>query len=308
MMANFHFLRPYWLLLLLPVVLLFIDLWRQNPQLSAWRRVCDLHLLTHLIKNKKSMQRRKALFLFMLSMIFFSMGLAGPTWIRLPVPTYQFNQPKIVLLDMSDNMLQNDIKPDRLTRAKFKLHDLLTHPDSNQWGLIAFTDEAFVVSPLTDDANTIDTLLSSITPNIMPVGGHNLAKALAEGAKLIKQAGFSHGQLLLLTATPPEEQAVTVAGNLAKQHIFTSVMPLTLGNAAFFQSLATAGQGKLLTFNDRSDNLYQWLKNTHLQQSYQLNQDNDIPVWKDEGRWFLLPGLILLLPVFRRNWLQRMDS
>ena len=235
------------------------------------------------------------------------LSLAGPTWSRFPVPTYEHVQPRVVVMDMSDSMLVNDLSPDRLSRAKFKLHDLFQYRDAGQFALVVYTGEPFVVSPLTDDGQTIDALLSSLTPDIMPVRGQDLASALDQAAVLIKQAGFKHGQLLVLTATPPSAQAISQATSLARAGVNTSVIPVIGHSTTFnrsFQQLADAGRGVLIPFNDTSKDLEQWIASSQVGQVYRYNLQHDIPLWRDEGRWFLIPALLFLLPAYRRGWMQ----
>jgi Ca-activated chloride channel homolog len=309
-MTNFHFLRPWWLLTSLPMLWLGWSLWRQSPRLEAWAAVCDSHLLAHLVQSKGQTRRHLALSCLFSSALCIIISLAGPSWVRLPVPSYQQIQPRVLVLDMSDAMLAKDLVPDRLTRAKFKLHDLFKHRNAGQFGLVVYTSEPFVVSPLTDDAQTIDALLSSLSPDIMPVAGQRLDTALAEAAQLISNAGFNQGQLLILTGETPSLAAIETAKTLAAKQIYISVMPILAKKTVspLFQNLASAGQGQLIPFSDTSVDLDQWLKATANKEQYSRSKDNDIPLWQDEGRWFLLPALILLLPAFRRGWLQRIST
>lgn len=306
-MMDFHFLRPWWLLLIAPLLYLLWSLWRQNSRAEAWAAVCDSHLLNYLMQEKGQGRRHFALLCLFLSSLFMLIALSGPTWSRLPVPSYKQIQPRVLVLDLSNDMLANDLAPDRLTRAKFKLHDLFKHRDAGQFALIAYTGEPFVVSPLTDDAQTIASLLSSLSPDIMPVEGQDLAAALEEAGKLIVNAGFKQGQILVLTGSIPDSAAIDTAKILADKQIDTSLMPIlatkTLSPA--FQDLALAGQGQLIPFTDSSTDLDQWLRTSINEEKFALSKEDDIPVWRDEGRWFLLPAMLLLLPVFRRGWLQR---
>ncbi|WP_133127625.1 vWA domain-containing protein [Legionella nagasakiensis] len=306
MMTEFHFIRPLWLFSLLPLALLAWFLMRRKPAMQAWGEVCDPHLLSHLMKTQSQSKRVTSLLLLMNSALLMVIALAGPTWSRLPVPIYKPIQPRVVVLDMSDAMLINDLPPDRLSRAKFKLHDLFRKKGVGQFGLVVYTGEPFVVSPLTDDAETIDALLSSLTPDIMPVEGHRLNIALRQAGQLITQAGFHHGEILVLTAESPSSAAIDEAKALANQGIHTSVMPILKSpSSTMFQQLASAGQGEVLPFADTSTDLEQWLLTTGKERQFGADLQNDVPVWRDQGRWFLIPALFLLLPVFQRGWLQR---
>jgi len=307
MMANFHFLRPWWLLMIVPLLGLALLLWRQKPGLHAWSAVCDPHLLDHLVQRKGQSKRMTSLLCLFLSMLFMVLGSAGPAWYKLPVATYKTVQPRVLVLDMSENMMANDLTPNRLSRAKFKLHDLFARKDIGQFALVVFTGEPFVVSPLTDDGQTISSLLSTLTADIMPVGGQKLDSALNEASKLIKQAGYDQGQILVLTADSPSAESIAVAKNLASSGIYSSIMPVRADKNLnpLFQRFATAGQGQLLLYSTDSSDLTQWINAGDKNQQLALSKDNDIPLWRDEGRWFLIPALLFLLPVFQRGWMQR---
>jgi Ca-activated chloride channel family protein len=306
MIADFHFLRPWWLLMIVPLLGLALVLWRQKPKLHAWSEVCDPHLLNHLLQKKGQGQRMSSLLCLLLSVVFMILSIAGPAWYKLPVATYKPIQPRVLILDMSDNMMANDLTPNRLSRAKFKLHDLFARKDVGQFGLIVFTSEPFVVSPLTDDGQTISSLLSSLTPDIMPVTGQNLDSALNEASNLIKQAGYNQGQILVLTSDSPSAESIALAKKLAESGIDSSIMPVKTDKNLnpLFQKFADAGQGQLVRYTSNSSDLDQWL-NASNNNEFALSKDEDVPLWRDEGRWFLIPALLLLLPIFRRGWMQR---
>lgn len=309
-MADFHLLRPLWLLAILPLVLLAWYLLRQKPMMHAWNKVCDTHLLPWLMQVNGRKKRTRPLLLLLASALFMIISLTGPTWSRLPVPTYQQIQPRVLVLDMTPEMLSRDLSPDRLSRAKFKLHDLFEHRDAGQFGLVVYTGEPFVVSPLTDDGQTIDALLPSLTPGIMPVRGNRLESALEQAGELVKQAGSQTGQILVFTAHPPSQPAVNAAKRLSRQGIDTSVIPVIARSSSseLFKRLATAGHGEVIRFTDSPADIDHWLTISRANQRFGINLQNDIPIWRDQGRWFLIPALLLLLPVFRRGWLQRINT
>ena len=124
MVAEFHFLRPWWLLALIPFLGLIIVLWRQAPRLQGWSEICDSHLLAHLPHSEGTKKQVFSVLYLLVSFIFMIMAIAGPTWHKLPVPTYKPVQARVLILDMSEHMMDNDLTPNRLSRAKFKLHDL----------------------------------------------------------------------------------------------------------------------------------------------------------------------------------------
>ncbi len=307
MMTDLHFLRPWWFLAIIPLIGFAVILWKQTPKLHAWGDVCDSHLLDHLLQRKSQGKRTSSMMLVYISILFMIISITGPSWYKLPVATYKPIQPRVIVLDMSEHMLEQDLTPDRLSRAKFKLHDLFAQKDVGQFGLVVFTGESFVVSPLTDDGETISSLLSTLTPDIMPVGGQKLESALTEASNLFKQAGFDHGQILVLTADSPSSESIQMAKKLAKEGFYSSIIPIRADKKInpLFQRFTSAGEGQMLTYSSDSSDLNQWLSQSTTKEKYALSQHDDVPLWRDEGRWFLIPALLFLLPVFRRGWLQR---
>lgn len=309
-MAEFHFLRPFWLWGCLPILLIMLGFMQQHLTSPAWSKVCDTHLLQALLIQRGKVSRTFAMILLGMSMMFMIIAMAGPTWSKNVVPTYQHLKPRLIILDLSQAMLTQDLTPDRLTRAKFKIHDLLMHHDVGQYGLLVYTGESFVVSPLTDDAQTIDVLLDSLTPSIMPVAGNRLDMALKDAQQMLSDMGVGFAEILVLTSARPSSAAIDAARALATHDYHVSVIPLLQDKKLLstFASFAQAGQGEAIRFTDTSTDIERWLALQHKNNQYQMNKHDDIPLWQDQGRWFLLPALILLLPIFRRGWLARLCS
>ena len=310
MMYHVHFLHPAWFFALIPWVLLTWFSLRQKPFSHAWLAACDKHLLPHLLHMQTRGPHRRAQCYMLSALLFMILSLTGPSGKQLPTPVYHTTHPRVILLDLSDAILKTDLDPNRLTRAKFKLHDLFQHAKKDQFGLIVYTNEPFVVSPLTDDAQTIDALIHPIDPTIMPVGGMNLKAALLEGARLIHQTGASYGDLLILTGTPPNHAAIEAAQKLASQNIQTSVIPLTQQQAKdrTFDKLTQAGGGQTIPLSNTNADLNRWLRLRTLETNIQKHRNNTLPIWRDDGRWLLIPAFFCLLPAFRRRWLHRIRS
>ncbi len=268
---QLHFLRPDWFFALIPLGFIAWRLLRQKAIPHAWETACDKHLLPHLIKINGHMARKRAQFYLICAALFMIISLTGPTGKQLPTPTYHPVHPRLVVMDLSDAMLKKDLTPNRLTRAKFKLHDLFQHQDKGQFGLIVYTGEPFIVSPLTFDAQTIDALIDQLEPGIMPVGGMNLALALKEGEHLIKQTGAIYGDVLVLTGTSPSELAIKAAAKLKKKHIRTSVLSLTKNQtaASAFNAFAKAGGGQNILFQNTEADLKQWLSQKSPEETFQ---------------------------------------
>ena len=309
-MTHWHWIRPYWLWTILPLILLAIGLARQQSSTLSWASIAEAHLIEPLLIKRGRSARGLKIVTLMLGLLAMIIALAGPSWTHNPIPTYKHRQARMILLDLSPAMLAQDKSPDRLSRAKFKIHDLLAQKDVGQFGLMVYTAEPFVLSPLTDDAQTIDALLDVLNPDIMPISGHRLELALDETGQMFNELGLSQGEILVLTANIPSIQAVDSARKLANHGLHVSVIPIIQDPKAWplFNPLAQAGLGDMIPLRDDNKDIRRWLARKDNRPDFQRNLDNDIPLWRDEGRWFLALGLVLMLPLFRSGFLRSLSQ
>jgi len=198
-LANFHFLRPWWLLAMLPAALLAWWLWRQLRSGQSWSSVIDPELLPHLIAGRGVQRSGLPLRAVAIAWLLAAIALAGPTWEKLPQPVQRKEDALVILYDMSQSMLAEDVSPSRLIRSRQKLLDLLQRRQEGTTALVAYAGDAHIVSPLTDDSRTIANLLPALEPRIMPLQGSRpqLAAELALG--LLRDTGLDRGRVLLVT-------------------------------------------------------------------------------------------------------------
>ncbi|MGI2014068.1 VWA domain-containing protein [Shewanella oncorhynchi] len=195
---NLHFIRPEWLLALVPLALALLSLWRQHESHSAWNRYIAPHLAKILVTqgNKKS---RRPLHLLALTWLIATLALAGPAVNKQSLPVFAAEQGRVLVMDMSVSMFATDLAPNRLTQAKFRATDLLRNLKEGETGLVAFAGDAFTISPLTRDTGTLLNLLPTLSPEIMPVRGSNLAAGLTQAKTLLAQGGHIRGDIIVMT-------------------------------------------------------------------------------------------------------------
>jgi Ca-activated chloride channel family protein len=328
---QFHFLRPLWLWLLLPLVWLVWRYWRRQQQGGTWQSVCDAHLLPHLLIGSGTRAVRTPIVLLALAGLFTIIALAGPVWSKLPQPVYHKSDATVVLLSLSDSMNSPDLAPTRLERAKLKLLDFLQRQREGQTALIAYAGEAYVVSPLTDDAATIESLVTSLQTNIMPVAGDHLSEALHKADALLDQDGvYKGGRVLLITDDAGDRAALAQATALARKGRVLSVLavatpqgaPIPASGGGFvtdshgailipmlnrpaLAKLAEAGHGHLVMLTTSDDDLNQlWpLSAVANFKPEHKSQTHEADVWREQGPWLLLLVLPLLALLWRQGWL-----
>ncbi|WP_143872038.1 vWA domain-containing protein [Catenovulum sediminis] len=197
-MADFHFLRPYWFLALIPVLVLGWMLFRYKISQSGWTQFIPPHLATHLINQKNtnsSLPIKSIIIAWLIAVI----ALAGPTWQKRPQPIFQAKAGKVILLDLSLSMYAEDIRPNRMTMARFKAIEIARNINEGDLGLVGYAGDAFTISPLTPDSNNIVSLIPSLSPDIMPVKGSDAALGILQAIELLKNAGFQNGDIFWIT-------------------------------------------------------------------------------------------------------------
>jgi Ca-activated chloride channel homolog len=210
--SQFHFLRPLWLLALLPALYLAWRFIRHRHARSAWERSVDPELLDVLLEQDRSTSNRWLGPAVLCGLVLAVLGLAGPSWERLPQPVEQRSDALVVVLDLSSAMSAEDLAPSRIVRARYKIADVLRSRDEGQTGLVVFAGDAHVVTPMTDDVATIENLLPHLTPDLMPLPGSNPAMGVQLARQLLENAGARQGRILLMTAGVSDIDAVARHG------------------------------------------------------------------------------------------------
>lgn len=195
---SLHFIRPEWLLALLPLALVLLGLWRQHESHSAWNRYIAPHLAKILV-TQGSKKSRRPLHLLAFTWLIATFALAGPAVNKQSLPVFAAEQGRVLVMDMSVSMFATDLAPNRLTQAKFRATDLLRNLKEGETGLVAFAGDAFTISPLTRDTGTLLNLLPTLSPEIMPVRGSNLAAGLTQAKTLLAQGGHIRGDIIVMT-------------------------------------------------------------------------------------------------------------
>ncbi len=326
--GDFHFIRPYWLAALIPYLAILALMLRNKPAQGNWSAVCDAALLPYLLQKKALKQNRRPLTAAAVAALLAIIALAGPTWERLPSPVFRNDSALVIVLDLSVSMDAADIKPSRLIMARYKIADILKQRKDGQTALLVYAGDAFTVTPLTDDTETIDSQLSALNTDIMPSQGSNAALALEKAVQLFKQAGLQKGQILLVTDGVDGDK--TLAAVKALDHYQLSVLgvgtdngaPIALPEGGFVKDqlgnivvpklnvgelaeLAQAGKGvyQTLTANDTDIHNLPATLNQSAQQPGQANNNLLLDQWADKGPWLLLPVLPLAALMFRKGLL-----
>ncbi|MCY1497003.1 von Willebrand factor type A domain protein [compost metagenome] len=323
--SAFHFLRPLWLLLIVPG-LLFPLLWLRRHDLARQLDgIIAPHLLGLLVIAPRDERRLRPVHLLGVLLVLGAVAAAGPTWEQDRPDFVDDRAPLILALDLSPSMDADDVPPSRLSAAKHKLHDLIQRRAGARTALLAYAGSAHVVLPATDDPALLDTFLQALSTDLIDTAGKDVLGVIDEARRLL-EAERSPGTLVLLTDGADSGQFDGIGKRLQGSGL--QVLVLAVGaqdggmlrdahgqprvdadgrpllarfDAAAIRQLASAADAPLgsLTLND--DDL-DWIE-LHARQHFQAASDDAQEVhWKDAGYWLCWPLALVGLYCMRRGW------
>lgn len=325
-LTQFHLLRPWALLGLLPAALLLWLLWRRKAAASQWRHYIDPGLLPHLLDGRGDAGSRRLLTGLGVIWLLAILALSGPAWEQRPSPVQRQVDALVLVLDLSPSMVVEDVTPSRMVRARLKVAEILQRRQEGETGLIVYGGDAHVVTPLTADTETIATLLPSLSPGIMPLPGSNTEAAIARAVEMLEQADMTRGRILLVTDGVDRRAEPGIARALKNSPYSLSILgigtddgaPIPSGRGDFvrdgnnqvvisrlegdyLQALARRFGGRYSRSHFDGRDLDHLLpEGTDLTREHRETEQT-IDQWYDRGPWLVLLLLPLLLYSFRRG-------
>ena len=300
-MADFHFIRPWCLLALLPGLLTIFFLIRRQKEGSAWLGTIDPNLLKHLIVGEGKAHKIKPAHILCSVWVLSVIALSGPSWRKQASPFSDDQAGLVIILKMSGSMEAQDLQPSRLERAKFKMRDLLEQRSGAASALIVYSGSSHLVMPLTKDDSIISSMAEGLTPAVMPSEGDALSNALILAEKLLIEAGVPGSALVIADSVDPTQAAQlgAVASDLPVQ--FLAIQPSRSPHDAGILAAAKARGAELVVMTDGDEDVIRLNKLAQSKMLATAGVDGR-ERWDDAGYW-LLP-LILIGSVFwsRKGW------
>ena len=224
MLAEFHFLRPDWLWALPLVILATALLAHRRLAAGSWQNVVSATLAPFVLSHSQNKQGQYRWWLLGLGGVLAVVALAGPAWQRIEQPVFRSDQALVIALDMSRSMDAQDVAPSRLLRARLKILDILERRNGGQTAMVVYSSNAFTVTPLATDTDTIAALVNSLSTDIMPSRGSYPIAAINKGQQLLENAGATFGEILLVTDGGTSPAAERVARDLKEFGYTLSVL------------------------------------------------------------------------------------
>lgn len=296
MIGDFHFIRPWWLLAILPLVLLVWARFRRSDPARAWRGIIAPHLLPFLLRGESSRTSVWPIVLLGAGYLTATIAIAGPTWRREPTPFADDVAPIAILIRVAPSMLTEDVQPSRLARATQKVHDLLARRSGAKASLIAYAGSAHLVMPATTDAGIIDTFAQALDPKIMPSEGDVPAEALKLAEKSIGGAGTI---LWIVDAAAPEQVSALSAWRKSSKTPVQVLTPLSdSGELAELEKSVDAIGAEVVRITPDDADIDQLARAAKYANVTSADQGER---WRESGYWLTPILAALCLPLFQRR-------
>jgi Ca-activated chloride channel family protein len=327
MLADFNCLRPEWLLAIPGVIAIAVLLGRRQLGAGHWQDVVDPALMPYVLSRTPGRGLDFRWWLLGLAGVTAAAALAGPAWERIEQPVFRAEQALVVALDLSRSMDAQDVAPSRLARAQLKILGILERRQSGQTALLVYTANAFTVTPLTDDTDTIAALVNSLSTDIMPSRGSYPEVGIRKGQSLLEQAGVGYGEVLLVTDGGSSPAAEKAARDLKAAGFTLSILgvgtregaPIPRQAGGFvtdnrgkiavarleergLRDLSVAGGGRFAVLSQDDSDLEYLLSGEVRAASVADDDSMASDQWREEGPWLVLLLLPLAALAFRRGW------
>jgi Ca-activated chloride channel family protein len=329
MLADFHWLRPEWLWALPLIGGLTFVLARRRLAPGSWQSVVDPALVPYVLSRSQIKGLGYRWWLILFGGTIAALSLAGPSWNRVEQPVFRSDQAMVVALDLSRSMDAQDLAPSRLARARLKILDILERRAVGQTALVVYSSNAFAVTPLTNDADTVASLVNSLSTDIMPSRGSYPLAAITKGKQLLEQAGVGTGEVLLITDGGTSPAAERAAEDLRDSGFSLSVLgvgttegaPIPRAGGGFvtdrsgniavprleasgLRQLAAAGGGRYAVMTSDDQDIDTILSDA-VGAGTGSGTDESLATdqWQEEGPWLLLLLVPMAAMAFRRGLL-----
>lgn len=302
MIADFHFIRPWWLLALVPCLLLVLAIRRRGDAARAWHGIVAPHLLPFLLHGEDKRARFQPWQMLALGWLVAVLAIAGPTWRREPAPFADDTAALAIVVRVSPSMMTEDVQPGRLARGVQKIHDLLETRKGAKTALVAYAGTAHVVMPATTDEGIIDSFAAALDPKIMPQDGDVAADALRLADKALADAGG--GSILWITDGLAAEQGAALAKWRKQSGTRVRLLPVLLPGEELeaLKKVAAVANAAVVPLAADDSDVSTLARAAKFATAVAAGAGDR---WQESGYWLTPLVALLMLPFFRRGWMAR---
>lgn len=225
---NIEFLYLLPLIPLLIIGIIMYSKWQKNSILKFG----DINLLNQLMQSHSIFRKKIKNTLFVLAITFLIVGLSNPQVGTKMEEVKREGVDLMIAIDLSYSMMAQDIKPNRLERAKQAISRLIDKLEGDRIGLVVFAGEAYVQLPITTDYSAAKLFLSTVNTSIIPTQGTKIANAIDLCSKSFDKENAQSKAIIIITDGETHDEEAIESAKKAKEegiYIHTLGMGLTKG-------------------------------------------------------------------------------
>ena len=292
--------------LLIPIIVLFIFYLFKSNEKAKWQHLIPNHLKPWVISRGSEKLLKFWMTIFAMSLMLVVVGIAGPAWRNYKSPDKTVESPMLIILKNNASMLEEDILPNRLERAKYKINDLLDLNPGANIALICYSGSAHTVVPLTQDYQIIKSHLNSLKPEIMPIEGNKPEDAF-KLADTILIANTAPARILFIADYFGNSEIENIENYLKTHNAKMEIMPVynsSKGDKISINNLSMLSKKPSIIINNLTlDNSDMQLLAKRIKDNLsftQIGEEQDRRI--DDGWWFIIPFALMLLMMFRKGF------
>lgn len=168
--------------------------------ISKLKKFIDSNLIPHLLQGSENKTKNliKAIYIFTICILLI-LALANPRWSFEEVESYKANVNVIFAVDLSRSMDAEDEKPSRIERVKQEINDILDNVSGANFGIIGFANQAHIISPITQDKETIRHFTDTLSPDLVSFQGSNIETAIEQANFMFQGVGNGINYLIIMS-------------------------------------------------------------------------------------------------------------
>lgn len=218
-MFRFETPEYLYLLLLLPALAVAHYLWAFRKRRNL-RQYGDPALLKLFMPDVSRLRTELKFWFLQLSLLFLIIALARPQYGTRVDTRKRSGIEAIIAMDVSNSMLAEDVRPNRLEKAKMMVSNLVDNMTDDKIGLIVYAGQAFVQLPITSDYVSAKMFLETISPSMIEMQGTDIATAISLASNsFTSQEGVSRAIFVITDGEDNEGGAVEAAKAVAQKGI-----------------------------------------------------------------------------------------
>ena len=218
-MFRFETPEYLYLLLLLPALAVAHYLWAFRKRRNL-RQYGDPALLKLFMPDVSRLRTELKFWFLQLSLLFLIIALARPQYGTRVDTRKRSGIEAIIAMDVSNSMLAEDVRPNRLEKAKMMVSNLVDNMTDDKIGLIVYAGQAFVQLPITSDYVSAKMFLETISPSMIEMQGTDIATAISLASNsFTSHEGVSRAIFVITDGEDNEGGAVEAAKAAAQKGI-----------------------------------------------------------------------------------------